>query len=41
VPEQAVFYPEDERYLVERDERVRHFEVVHAEGLAQVLTGLR
>ena len=26
-PEQAVFYPEDERYLVERDEVVSHFEV--------------
>lgn len=27
-PERAVFYPEDDRYLVERDERVMHFEVV-------------
>jgi heme-degrading monooxygenase HmoA len=27
--ERAVFYPEDERYLVERDERVRHYEVVY------------
>lgn len=25
--EQAVFYPEDDRFLVERDEMVRHFEV--------------
>jgi heme-degrading monooxygenase HmoA len=33
-PERAVFYPEDEQYLVERGERVHHFEVVHAEGLA-------
>ncbi|BDV31561.1 antibiotic biosynthesis monooxygenase [Microbacterium terricola] len=24
--ERAVFYPEDDRYLVERDERVRHYE---------------
>lgn len=24
----AVFYPEDTRYLVARDERVRHYEVV-------------
>jgi heme-degrading monooxygenase HmoA len=24
----AVFYPEDERYLVARDERVRHYDVV-------------
>ena len=28
-PERAVFYPEDDRYLVERGERVEHFEVVH------------
>ena len=27
-PERAVFYPEDERYLVARDEYVTHFEVV-------------
>ncbi len=27
--ERAVFYPEDDRYLVARDERVRHYEVVH------------
>ena len=27
-PEQAVFYPEDDRFLVERDERVTHFAVV-------------
>lgn len=27
-PERAVFYPEDDRFLVERDERVMHFEVV-------------
>jgi heme-degrading monooxygenase HmoA len=34
-PERAVFYPEDERFLVERDERVRHYEVVHqTEGAA-------
>ncbi len=24
--ERAVFYPEDEKYLVERDERVRHYQ---------------
>jgi len=24
-PEQAVFYPEDDRYLLERDLRVRHY----------------
>jgi heme-degrading monooxygenase HmoA len=27
-PERAVFYPEDDRYLIERDEHVSHFEVV-------------
>ena len=27
--EKAVFYPEDERFLVERDERVSHYEVVY------------
>jgi hypothetical protein len=26
-PEIAVFYPEDDRYLVERDETVTHYEV--------------
>lgn len=26
--ERAVFYPEDDRYLIERDDRVSHFEVV-------------
>lgn len=26
--EQAVFYPEDDRFLVDRDRRVRHYEVV-------------
>ena len=27
-PERAVFYPEDDRYVVSRDDRVAHFEVV-------------
>jgi heme-degrading monooxygenase HmoA len=27
-PERAVFYPEDDRFLVERGERVEHYEVV-------------
>jgi hypothetical protein len=27
-PERAVFYPEDDRYLVARDEHVTHYEVV-------------
>ena len=26
-PERAVFYPEDDRFLVERDETVTHFEI--------------
>jgi heme-degrading monooxygenase HmoA len=28
-PERAVFYPEDDAFLVERDVRVRHYQVVH------------
>jgi heme-degrading monooxygenase HmoA len=27
--DRAVFYPEDDRYLVERDEHVTHFDVVY------------
>jgi heme-degrading monooxygenase HmoA len=27
-PERAVFYPEDDRYLVARDDHVTHFEVL-------------
>ena len=27
--DRAVFYPEDDRYLVERDDRVAHFDVVY------------
>jgi heme-degrading monooxygenase HmoA len=27
--ERAVFYPEDDHYLVERDDRVAHFDVVY------------
>jgi heme-degrading monooxygenase HmoA len=27
--ERAVFFPEDDRFLVEREERVEHYEVVH------------
>jgi len=30
--ERAVFYPEDDRFLVDKDERVRHFQVVFADG---------
>jgi heme-degrading monooxygenase HmoA len=30
--EQAVFYPEDDRFLVDRDLRVRHYEVVGRAG---------
>jgi heme-degrading monooxygenase HmoA len=28
-PGRAVFYPEDERFLVERDEQVHHYQVVY------------
>ena len=31
--ERAVFYPEDERFLVSRDERVAHYEVVFDSAL--------
>jgi heme-degrading monooxygenase HmoA len=31
--EKAVYYPEDERFLVERDERVSHYEVVYDSAL--------
>jgi len=30
-PERAVFYPEDDRYLVARDDHVTHYEVVHTQ----------
>lgn len=29
--DRAVFYPEDDRYLVARDEKVRHYQVVFQE----------
>jgi heme-degrading monooxygenase HmoA len=32
-PERAVFYPEDERFLVEADPGVRHYEIVDVRGL--------
>jgi hypothetical protein len=28
--EKAVFYPEDDRYLVEREHTVKHYEVVYS-----------
>ena len=31
-PEVAVFYPEDDRFLVERDEFVSHYEIVRHVG---------
>ena len=30
--ERAVFFPEDERFLIARDERVTHYEVVYRDG---------
>lgn len=27
-PERAVFYPEDERFLIDRDEQVQHWEIL-------------
>lgn len=38
--ERAVFFPEDDRFLIERDNRVTHFEVVYrAEAPAPAVTG--
>jgi heme-degrading monooxygenase HmoA len=34
-PDRAVFYPEDDRFLIERGERVEHLEVVFSSGLAR------
>jgi heme-degrading monooxygenase HmoA len=34
--DRAVFYDEDDRFLVERDAHVSHFEVVHREEPARV-----
>ena len=31
-PEQAVFYPEDDRFLVDREVTVRHFDVAWRRG---------
>ncbi|WP_158502249.1 alpha/beta fold hydrolase [Vitiosangium sp. GDMCC 1.1324] len=33
-PERAVFFPEDDRYLIDRDLHVTHYEVPFAEGIA-------
>jgi heme-degrading monooxygenase HmoA len=38
-PDRAVFYPEDDQFLVARDEQVDHFEVVFAAGSAGAATG--
>jgi heme-degrading monooxygenase HmoA len=32
--DRAVFYPEDDRFLVDRDLHVTHYDVVFAEGVA-------
>ncbi len=32
--DRAVFYPEDDRFLIERDTHVDHYELVHHAGLA-------
>jgi heme-degrading monooxygenase HmoA len=34
--ERAVYYPEDDRFLVERDDRVTHYEVVYRDDAARV-----
>lgn len=33
--ERAVYYPEDERFLLEKNEHVTHYEVVFEEGWRQ------
>jgi len=37
--ERAVFFPEDERFLIERDEHVEHFEVVYSDGAGREARG--
>jgi heme-degrading monooxygenase HmoA len=34
--ERAVFYPDDDRFLIERDDRVCHFEVVFSSGCGSI-----
>lgn len=38
--DQAVFYPEDDRFLVARDETVRHYDVVYEAGWDRAIRGL-
>jgi heme-degrading monooxygenase HmoA len=40
VPERAVFYPEDDQFLVERDEMVAHYEIVYADAPDDALPSL-
>jgi hypothetical protein len=35
--ERAVFYPEDERFLIDREDRVRHYEVAFSEAETAIL----
>jgi heme-degrading monooxygenase HmoA len=35
-PERAVFYPEDERFLVDRDLTVHHWEIAHRSAFAPI-----
>jgi heme-degrading monooxygenase HmoA len=32
-PDRAVFYPEDDRYLVAKEDHVQHYDCVHGEGV--------
>lgn len=34
-PDKAVFYPEDDRFLIQRDLMVSHYEVIAAPGFAR------
>lgn len=38
-PGRAMFYPEDERFLVEKDDRVDHFDVVFEDGFEPATGG--
>ena len=38
-PERAVFYPEDDRYLIERDLQVTHYDVQAAAGFGEGAPG--
>ena len=38
-PGKAVFYPEDERFLIDRDEHVDHYDVLRVAGVEETRDG--